>query len=324
MAWPDSPSNIVLPGQSNLTGDEEALFKEKFIPNVMALYYSKCILNGIFRVEPLTGAYKYTEPAMGRTEVSVQIARGEWLQSALIENAEVTIGLDNPEYAKVAVARTDQMKTKVLIDSQYRDRMAKAMAKYTEGRRLCELVKAARADHPLTSEVGGSVLSGVDLSTATTLAGKGELLYDAIEEGVKTFRDKDIDDELFVVLTQSHIQYLRKYEKILNSDYGDNANTQSEGIQGKLAGVHVLVSNHANAFYGTSVTDIVGHEVDMTNTVAMMFAKDAILETSLYQNDWDFINDPDRLEYRIQVSAVQGAGVFNPACALEISSATAA
>ena len=85
---------------------------------------------------------------------------------------------------------------------------------------------------------------------------------------------------------------------------------------------HVLVSNHANAFYGTNVAEIEKHEVDMTNTVALMFARDAILETKLQGNQWYFIDDPDCREYRIQIDAVQGCGVLNPTCALEISKAS--
>ncbi len=322
MAFPNSASNITLPGQQNLTGDEEALFRDKFIPKVMLLYEAKCVLNGLFREESLSGENAYTETVMGRTKVKTQQNRGDYLQSELVESAKVTIGLDNPEYAKIAVDRTDRMKTKILIDNHFRKEMASAMAKYTEGRRICELAKAARASHALTSEVGGSVMSGVDLSTESSLSGKGEMLYDAISNGVQTFRDKDVDDELFVVLTESHIKYLRKYERVLNSDYGNNANTQTWGLQGTLAGVHVLVSNHANSFYGTNVTEIEKHEVDMTNTVALMFARDAILETKLQGNQWYFIDDPDRREYRIQIDAVQGCGVLNPTCALEISKAS--
>ena len=240
MAFPNSPSNISLPGQNNLTGDEEALFRDKYIPKTMLLYESKCVLNGLFREESLSGENAYTEPVMGRTKVKTQQNRGDYLQSELVENSKVTIGLDNPEYAKVAVDRTDRMKTKLLVDNHYRDQMAKAMARYTEGRRLCELAKAARATHPLTSEVGGSIMSGVDLSTVSTLAEKGEMLYDAISNGVQTFRDKDIDDELFIVLTESHIKYIRKYERVINSDYGNNANTQTWGLQGTLAGVSCI------------------------------------------------------------------------------------
>ncbi len=321
MVWPNSPSNIQLPGQRGLTGDEEALFKEQFIPNVMMLYYAICRLEGFFKTKPLSGANRYTETLMGRTEVKVQQARGDYLQSEVIENAEITVGLDKPEYAKVAIPQADKLKTQILIDPEYRKRMAKAMAKYKEGRRICELAKAARATHALTSEVGGTVISGVNLSTATALEDKGKMLYDAIGEGVKVFRDKDIDEDLNILITQSHVQALKEYTKVGNSDWGNVAQSQNEGLGPTIHGVNIIVSNHANMLYGTNVTSIQNHEVDMTNTTALMFASDAIIETSLYQDKWAFIDDDDRLEYRIQVSAVQGAGTYNPSCALELSSA---
>ncbi len=321
MAYPDSPSNITLPGQKNLAGDPEQFFKDHFVPELRIQYRSKCTLDGIFRKEPITGSNSHTDSSMGRTEMDYQTARGQYLQSKVIEQAETTVTLDPLEYSKVAVDRTDLKKTQLLVEPRFKEELSASMAKGTENKRICEIVKTARSAHDLTSEAGGSIMAGLDLAAATTIAGKGELLYDAISAGVQAIREKDITDMIYTLLTEEHIRYLRKYDPILNKDYGDGASVHTEGLRSGIVGTHILVSNHANALYGTNVTNpkCPKHDVDMTDTIFAMFTKDAILELELQDNFEELIEDPDRNEHRIQVTAVRGYGKWDPRCALEVT-----
>ncbi len=334
MAFPNSPeSNPQYPGQENLAGDLDALFKDKFKPAVGQLLMEEEKLSGIFEVVSLNGSKTYTEPAVGRTITKTQENRGDFLSGEKIEHAENTIGCDRPEYAKVSVDQVDEAMSNLLIKPVYRTRMARAIGRYRDGYRICELVKAARATHALTSEVGGSVITGVDLTTPTTKADQGEVLYHALESAIQTMREKDVEDSLTALLTYAQRTMLHNYIPLINKDYGGPSDVTDEDVKNVL-GLNIIYSNTANQMYGVTIDGTqVGlsmnvqsnHYVNMLNTVGLVFADQALLETSLTIKDegWFLIDREEHLETAVQNVIVRGCGVRDPRYAIELSSLVA-
>lgn len=310
MATYDAPFTISYQGQSNLADSTLALFKDRYVPELLAFRDSKCVMDDKVQRKSLTSGKSTTFPLLGRTTTSHHTP-GDLIAGNAIAQAETKIEIDYPLIASVFVTEEDKAFNEMLLDGAYTQRLGSAMGKTEDQYRIRQACLAARASNDLTSEVGGSVINNVDDTT-------GEGIYEAIKAGVQVFREKDVDEDIFCLLDWARWNILFEYLPLINSDYKGQGNI-AEGTLTKVAGANLLCSN--NVEYGTAITGTHQdrYNVDMTDTAALMFTRDAVAQADLMAYDLVIVPKPENMGTLMYTKQMYGVGKHDPRCALELS-----
>lgn len=307
-----SPFTISYQGQSNLAGSTEALFKDRFMPQVLANRYATCVMDGKTQKKTLTSGKSTTFPLIGRTTTAHHV-RGETITGNPMAHAENTILIDFPVIADVFVSEEDMHLNELAVDGPYAERLGAAMGKTEDQYRIRQVVKAARSANPLTSEVGGSVIYGC---VGTT----GEGIYKAIKAGVQVLKEKDVNGDPFCIINYAIWNLLFEYLPLINADYKGQGDI-AEGKLVKVAGANLLCSN--NAEFGTNVTGThqSRYDVDMTNTLGLLFTNEAVAQADLVGIDLIIVPKPENMGRLMYTKQMYGVGKHDPRCAVELSKA---
>ena len=308
----DAAFNISYQGKNNLGTDTMELFKDTFMPEVLAFRDSTCVMDGKCQQKSISSGKSATFPLIGRTTTSHHTP-GALIQGNPIAQAETKVDVDFPVTAEVFVTDEDKAFSEVVVEGPYAQRLGSAMAKTEDQYRIRQVVKSARAANDLVSEVGGSVIK--NCSDAT-----GEAIYKAIKYGVQVLKEKDVDDEVFCILDWARWNTLFEYEPLLKTDLKGEGNI-AEGTLAKVAGATVICSNNAEFGVNIASSHQGRYDVDMTNTMGLMFSCEAIAQVNLMGIDTIIVPKPENMGTLIYTRQMYGVGKHDPRCAVELSTA---
>lgn len=306
----DAAFNVSYQGANNLGTDTMELFKDQFMPEVLAFRDTNCVMDGKCLQKSISHGKSASFPLIGRTTTSHHTP-GALIQGNPIAQSETKIDVDFPITAEVFVTEEDKAFSEVVVEGPYAQRLGAAMAKTEDQYRLRQVARSARAMNDLSSEVGGTVVK--NCSDAT-----GEAIYKAIKYGVQVLKEKDVNDEVFVVLDYERWNTLFEYTPLINKDFSGQGNIAT-GTLKDVAGATILCSN--NAEFGVNITGshLSRYDVNMTDTMGLMFTREAIAQVNLMAISTVIVPKPENMGTLIYTKQMYGVGKHDPRCAVELS-----
>lgn len=306
--------NYVELGQANLSGDIQALFRDQFVPYLLTTFDTKRIMKGLVRNKTITKGKSASFPLFG-TMGAKYYKRGEEIAGAQkIAKNEVTINIDPFLIADAIVYELDEKMSETQDREILADELATALANQEDKTLLQVGVLAARSDSLITGENrGGSVIKAAGMDTdAATLAAS---IYAA---GVK-FDEKDVPEEgRICALRPLQYSMLCQYENIADKNIGGGS--YEKGTTGTLDNIRILKTNHlpnTNIEKDEAVKNT--YDGDFTNTVGLVFTRDAIATVTLMGLKGEVSWNPRFLHHLMTFRIAQGHGILRPECAVELS-----
>ena len=115
--------NYVDLGQANLAGDMEALFKDKFQPEILATFDEKRVLAHLVRHKTITSGKSASFPLFGGI-TSAYLAKGEEVVGYDVAKAEKTIFIDPWLYSAVYLNELEEKMSETEDRSYLTQKMA--------------------------------------------------------------------------------------------------------------------------------------------------------------------------------------------------------
>ena len=298
-----------------------ALFRDKFIPELLAEFDAKRVMKNFVRSKIIKSGKSATFPVLGSTSAKYVTVGDSLLGNQSIAHNEITINVDPFLVSDILIHDFDVKLQEYDDRSEITREMARALAN-TEDKQLLQVgVLAARASATVQGRQGGTVLkAGSDVKTnAAKLAAA---IYTAgVELDEKNV--EEIDRYCFVRPLQYAL--LAQYEDIKNHDIGTGS--YADGTTGKLNNIQVIKTNHLPQTNITQAVDATNpnnvYYGDFSNTAALVMNRQAIgtvsREKLIVEPKWIL----ERLSHLLTARILQGHGILRPECAVEISAAEA-
>lgn len=313
--------NYVRLGQANLTGDMEALFKDKFIPLLLTRFDEKRVLKGHVRTKTITSGKSATFPVFGKVGAKYMGVGEGCLGNQRIEKNEVTIHIDPFLVSDVILHSLEEKMSETDDREIIAEEMARALAN-TEDRQLLQVgVLAARASSPLTNgdqyKNSGSVLTFPE-----EIQWDGGMLANAVYQAGVELDQKDIPEA-------NRRAYFRPMQYALIAQFEDVKNKQvgtgsySAGTTGTINGITLVKTNHLpnsnipKATSGTLPNNI--YYGDFSNTLGLVMTGEAIGSVSLIGLTTEVSWNPEYFHHLLTARISQGHGILRPECAVEIA-----
>lgn len=309
--------NFTRLGQANFTGDEAALFKDQFIPELLTAFDAKRVMKNYVRSKTITKGKSASFPVLGQTSAKYVGVGDTLLGNQSIAHNEITINVDPFLVSNILIHDLDVKMQEYDDRQEIVTEMSRALAN-TEDKQLLQVgVLAARAKAIVDKGNGGTVLNAGE-----TVLTSGETLAAAIYTAGVELDQKDIPEEdRYAFVRPLQYALLAQYEDIKNHDIGTGS--YSEGTTGKLNGIKVIKTNHLpntnieqsedtakpnNVYYG-----------DFSKTACLVMNKQAVGTVSrqglIVEPKWML----ERLSHLLTARILQGHGILRPDCAVEIS-----
>lgn len=312
----DNP-NLSRSGQVDLTGDIDALFRDKFIPEVITEYENKRKVKPFVRTKEIDKGKSASFPNIGKVDADYVNAGEVLLGNQKIAHSETTILLDPFLVSDLKLAEID-----VLL-AQYDDRsyvakeMARALARKEENQLLICGCLAARAGGMVAGRPGGTVVK------AQGCAENAEKLAAGIYAAGVAMREKDVPfEDIAVFLRPTQVALLAQFDKITDKNLGGSGN-YAEGYVGKIGGIKVIETNFLP---NENIPQATGDKAkpngtyygDFSNTVGLVMHKGAVGSISRKGLTMEYTWLPQELVWLITARNLQGHGILDPRCAVEI------
>ncbi|MCD7779674.1 MAG: hypothetical protein LUH05_03255 [Candidatus Gastranaerophilales bacterium] len=305
-------------GQANLDGDLDALFKEKFIPELLTAFDERRVMQKLVRhkvIDDAKGAYFYVYGKSG----AKYFARGEEaVGNQKIAKNRISINIDPLLVWDLAIYEVDEFMSETEDRAIFVQEGARALAN-TEDKQLLQVaVLAARSEANVTGGNAGSVISASGMKTDASV------LAASIYAAGTAFDEKDIDENnRYCVVKPLQYNLLCQYENIADKNIGGGSYEQ--GTSGMLDNIKIIKSNHLpdtvidysadetqpnNVYYG-----------DFTNTAGVVFTPQAIGTISLKGLRSEISWQPKSFHNLFTARILQGHGILRPDCAVELAEA---
>jgi hypothetical protein len=318
------PNSLTLsyPGQNQLAGETDALFMKVFSGEVLAAFDEVNVMKDLHRVRTIDHGKSASFPILGKASARYHVAGEPILGSNKIATSERVINIDDLLIADVAIYDLDDAKNHYDVRQEYSKQLGHALAREFDKKTMRVGVLAARASGLIDDEPGGSVING-----GATVETDGEALAEAIFKAAQIWDEKDVLDwERSVIVRPAQYYLMAQTTKLLNRDWG-GAGVYADGKVLKVAGIQIIKSNNLP---NTNVSAVAGekntYSGNFANTVALALQREAIgtvklRDLSVQKSGADF-----NVMYQSTLMLgkyAMGHGILRPACAIEISKASA-
>ena len=303
-------------GQANLTGSTEALFRDKFVPELLAAFDEKRVIKEYVRHKTIDSGKSASFPVLGKTSAKYMGVGDRCLGNQTIGRNEITINLDPFLVTDIVLHELDLKMAHFDDRDEIRTEMARALAN-EEDRQLLQVgVLAARANGTVTGREGGAIIKKTGVSTDAALL-TAAIFGAGVELDQKDV--PDVDRACFVRPLQYSM--LCQYENIADKNIGGGS--YEKGTTGMLDNIKIVKTNHLpnkniaqssdttkpnNVYYG-----------DFSNTVALVMQKGAIGTISRQGLIVECSYNPEYFHHLITARVLQGHGILRPEAAVEIA-----
>ena len=312
--------NISRPGQANKTGDILTLYKDQIVGHLITPYANKLKLSNFIQKEKITNAKSAEFMLIGNSTARYAAAGTELRGSSTIAHNKVLIPLDNFLTDDIFVAEDDEYKwVRDDIQAQYMKKLGESVAKKKEANLFCVTINAARSSSPIT----GESLSGTVIKN-TAMATDGAVLGAALFTAAKTLMEKNIDlSDVKCFLAPSTYILLAQKLDYLNKMYGGSGAIK-DGTIFSVAGIQIEVTNcmPTGSVSADSLQRGTAYAGDFSNTVALICSPQAAAQVEAIPLRLKVEPQPLKHGTMLLASELGGAGIVNPAHAIELSKAS--
>ena len=318
----NSPFNYTNLGQSQLSSDIQALFRDQFVPLLLTTFDEKRVLKGLVRNKTITKGKSASFPLFGTVKAEY-IGRGKEVQGmGNFAKSEVTINIDPWLVSHQVLDQLEEKMSETQDRAIIADQMAMELAN-TEDKQLLQVgVLAARSASLITGENrGGSVIyAGSNVVTSA------DVLAKAIYAGGVELDEKNIpEDNRTVYIRPLQYSLLCQYSTIIDRNTG--AGSFPKGVTGKIDNMNVVKTTHlpkTNITAGEGTNPNNTYTGDFTNTAALVMHRDAIATVNFMGLITECTYQPKSFDHLLTARIAQGHGFLRPECAVEISKAAGA
>lgn len=282
----DDTYTIVRPGQSNGSGDVDALHIEEFTGLVQGTLERTSVLAPRVQVRPVRGTSILTNFAVGKSTV-VKLTPGSNTDGSVTKFAKKTMNIDTTLIARAVLPVLEVFQTSYDARSEIAMEHGKELAKQFDQTFFIQACKAGA----LTANTFGLTSAGHDAASQQVLAGASDhtdpaLLYQGLVDLIVKLRLKDVDpiaDGVIIAVTPTEFATLMANELLINSNYITANGTSIEGQMLKAHGVTVVQSN--NFVGGQNISSHLlsnadnsnAYDGDFTDVVAVAWAPKALM-----------------------------------------------
>jgi len=305
-------ATVYNPGQDNGAGDVNALFLKVFGGEVLTAFQEVNVMMDKQMVRTIQHGKSAQFPATWKVNSSYHTAGAEIVgQSGNVSERVITI--DDLLIADVFIDVLDDAMNHWDVSSVLSNEAGRELSYAFDKNSQQVGVLAARAAATVTGGNGGG--SSTNAGYGTT----GSTIATGIFLGAQTLDEKDVpENDRYAVMRPAKYYLVAQTTDVINRDWG-GAGVYSEGEVLKVAGIHIVKSNHLPETNIT--TGPTAYQGNFATTTQLIFQKGAmgtvkLLDLSMSM-DWDF----RRRGHLIVAQYALGHGILRPECAFELKTA---
>ena len=325
-------------GQRKLAGDQEALFRDIYMGEVLTAYQEKVKLADKVRNRDIANGKSASFNAINKASGGYHTP-GTEIVGKPIEHTDIVIPVDNELISDTFIASIHEAKNHYDVRAPYSREQGHYLALQEDRNVGRMIIKAARGAELFAGDGGGSQI------TNAGFANDGAAIAAGIYEAKEAMESKDVDVELnpvYAALKAAEWYLVAQAEKMQNRDFSPGAD-YAQGSFETVGGVTVLKSQALpwgrddTPYHASTNTDgTVGnpaapftrepvlpakYQLDMANTVGAVWTPDAAAIVRLLGMDMSMDYDPRRRGYLMVAAMAQGLGTLRNKCAVELKTA---
>ena len=316
-----TPSRL---GLVNATGTGyDALFLKVFSGEVLSAFRKATIFEGLHTVRTIASGKSAQFPIIGLSSTEYHTP-GTQLTGNAIKHAEVNINIDDKLVSNTFIADIDEAKNHYDVRSQYSVEMGNALAYKFDQNVAATIAQAARtATNAITDLPGGT---RIKIVAANKAAITGANLVAAMWSAAEQFDINNVPaEDRYLALGPTEYYKLAQTTDVLNRDWGGSG-AYAEGSVLKVAGIHIVKSNHLPTTNRSAVTgENNTYHANYTDSVGLVFNKQAVGTVKLMDLKMEQTGSDVHALWQgtfMVGSMAHGTGVLRPDCAVEIYWAT--
>jgi len=299
-------------GENNLGGTTDELFLKVYGGEVLTAFDEVNVMEMLQVIRNIQSGKSAQFPATWKVGASYHTPGAEIVgQTSAVSERVITI--DDLLISDVFIPSIDEAKNHFEYRSEYTKQSGRALAKKFDQNSLQVAVLAARASATVTGGNGGTQL------TAAGYATTGSTMASGIFSAAQKLDEKDVEEmDRYSIWRPAQYYILAQTTDVINRDWG-GAGVYAEGAVLKVAGIHIVKSNHVpntNVASGPSA-----YQGDFTNTVAVVMNRKAVGTVKLMDLAVEMEYDMRRQGTLIVSKYALGHGILRPECAVELKSA---
>jgi hypothetical protein len=224
-------------GQINASGSTTALFLKIFAGEIITTFDETNVMMDKHMVRTISHGQSAQFPVTGTITASYHTA-GTELTGTQISHNERTITIDDLLVADVFIARIDEAKNHYEVRGEYSHQCGHVLANTMDKNCFAVGINGARASATISGGNGGTELTSAAFVTS------GSTLASGVFDAAEAFDEKDIpENDRYLALKPSEYYLLAETTDVINRDWGGKG-SYSEGQVLKVAGIHIVKSNH--------------------------------------------------------------------------------
>lgn len=303
-----SNANVSFLGQSNLAGDQKAIFLKVFANEVMTAYEAACVFLDKHNTRSISHGKSAQFPAIGTVGSEYHVPGTEIL-GLQIPHAEKVITIDDLLISHSFIANIDEAMNHYDVRSTYSKEMGIALATAFDKNVAQCAVLSARAANVVTSLPGGSQLTNANYRTNSDDLGSG--LFAAAQ----VLDEKNIpSNDRYAFLLPAQYYLAVQNTTLINKDYAGHGSIAKGTIE-SVAGLTIVKTNHLPTTNIT--TGPAKYQGDFSNTAFLVMTKNAVGTVKLLdmavESDYDIRRQGTLMVAKYAV----GHDWLRPECAVE-------
>jgi len=257
-----TPSRL---GQSNLTGDTDALFLKVFANEVLTTFEETNVMKDLHTVRTISSGKSAQFPTMGKATAKYHTPGDDVFEAnngtdyvSTIKHKERVINIDDVLIAATSIANIDELKNHYDVRSAYSTELGRALSKRFDLATMRTLVAASQvaasaqanpdSGNGIKIDLGTTTGAPADLSTAANLIQTFRLIAQKLDENDIPSEDR------FVVLTPELYYLLAGSDNAaINRDFS-GAGSIASGKVLELVGLKIFSSTHLSDITTNEVT----------------------------------------------------------------------
>lgn len=317
MAAPDTTLSRL--GRVNEAGDVDALFLKLFSGEVLTQFEKTTTFTDKHQVRNITSGKSAQFPVIGRKSGASYHTPGTWIDGDSIKHAEVTIVINDLLVSPMFIANIDEAKNHYEVRSEYSRQMGEELAQAFDANVARNGILAARADHPITGQTGGSTITHASMKVDTTI------LAASLFAAAQALDEKWVpSSERYAFVKPAQFYALAQDTTLINKDWG-GAGSLATGRIETLAGIPIIKTNNLPVLDDSANTDIpAGYREDFSVTGALVWHRSAVGTVKLMDLAFDSEYEPRNQGTFMVGKYAVGHGYLRPECAIELRTGTPA
>jgi hypothetical protein len=304
-----TPSRL---GAINEGVDKLAMFLKVFAGEVLTTFEETNVAEALQMTRSISSGKSAQFPVTGVASAAYH-SPGTEILGGSIKHAERVISIDDLLLASVFIANIDEAMNHYDVRSIYSTEVGRALAKQYDINILQVMILAARASATITGGNGGSALTNASYGT------DGAVLAAGLFEANQKLDEKDVpENDRYAIVKPAQYYLMVKTTDVINRDWGGSG-TYAEGKVLKVAGLHIVKSNHLPSTNVT--TGPTAYQGNFTNTRAVVVQKGAVGTVKLLDLATESEYDIRRQGTLIVSKYAVGHGILRPECAVELKTA---